>query len=415
MAAEKLLTEVACKAAKTKDKMYYLNDGAGLRLRVRPDGSRTWLFRFRLSGKEQTSGLGSYPKVTLQMARAKAADAKAHVNVGMNPSTATRIAKMKNTIASEITFGLIAKDWIAHNKDDWSHHHYERNEGIIRRYLLPDLENLPVDSITEVYLASLLKKIYDKGIKESARRARVVAAQIFSHARATHRGTKNPARDMSDNPYFKKPPVKNFIALPQSEVGNLIKKLNQVGNQQILDLKTVCGLKMALYTGLRDNSIRGAKWSEISFEKATWTVPASRMKSRREHTVPLPSQALAALRTLYPHTYRKNSDGFIFLSAGKYGFMAENTLRLALHRLGFKVTVHGMRSLITDVLNENHHHPDAIERQLDHANKDQVRKAYLRTNFFEERKRMMQWFSDWCDSKALGEDLNNVAPLRTVA
>ena len=92
--------------------------------------------------------------------------------------------------------------------------------------------------------------------------------------------------------------------------------------------------------------------------------------------------------------------------------MAENTLRLAMHRLGFPVTAHGFRSLMTDVLNENGFHPDAIERQLQHTDRNRTRSAYLRSNFMEERKKMIQWYADWCDSQATDMAFNNVIPLR---
>lgn len=414
MAAEKLLTEASCKAAKPKVKLYYLNDGAGLRLRIRPDGSRTWIYRYRLAGKEMSAGLGAYPQVSLQVARAKAIEAKQHVIKGNNPSTENRIAKTNQAIKAEATFGVIAREWLAHNKPSWSSHHYERNLGLLNRYLLPEIGRLPIDSIKESYLFTVIKTAYDKGTKESARRARAVAAQVFSHARNTHRGTNNPARDMADNQYFKKPPVKHFSALPQNKVGELITLLNMTGDNQKLDAKTVCALKLALLTGLRDNSIRGALWNEIDFDSATWTIPSSRMKSGRAHQVPLPSQAIAALIDIKPLTYR-NINSYIFPGSGKHKIMSENTLRLGLHRLGFKVTAHGMRSLITDVLNENSFNPDAIEKQLDHAEQSQVRRAYLRSNFMDERVKMMQWFADWCDAQANGTKRKNITQLRNAA
>lgn len=414
MAAEKLLTEASCKAAKAKAKLYYLNDGAGLRLRIRPDGSRTWIYRYRLGGKEMSSGLGAYPKVTLQIARAKIDEARQHVAKGDNPSTANRIAKANQITKGEATFGAIAREWLAHNQSEWSAHYYERNDGLLKRYLLPDLERMPIDSIKEAYLYSIIKTAYDKGTKESARRARGIAAQIFSYARATHRGVINPARDMADNPYFKKPPVKHFSALPQNKVGELINALNVTGINQKLDVKTVCALRLALYSGLRDNSIRGSQWSEIDFDNAVWTIPSTRMKSGREHQVPLPSQAIAALLSIKPLTWR-DAESYIFPGRGKHKIMSENTLRLALHRLGFIVTAHGLRSLITDVLNENGFNPDAIERQLDHVEKNKIRRAYLRSNFMDERIKMMQWFADWCDAQSVGKKINNVRELRVAA
>jgi integrase len=414
MTAEKLLTEAACKAAKKRNELYYLSDGAGLRLRIRPDGSKTWVLRYRLSGKEMSTGLGTYPKISLQIARTKALDAKQHVSKGDNPSTVKRIAKANQVIKGEATFGAIAREWLDHNKPSWSTHHFERNDGLLKRYLLPDLERLPIDSIKEAYLFTVIKAVYDKGTKESARRARAVAAQVFSHARATHRGTINPARDMADNPYFKKPPVKHFTALPQNQVGALINELDKTGFEQKLDAKTVCALRLALYTGLRDNSIRGALWGEIDLEAGIWTVTGSRMKSGREHQVPLPTQAIAALQLLRTLTYR-NQDSHIFPGGGKHKIMSENTLRLALHRLGFRVTAHGMRSLITDVLNENGFNPDAIEKQLDHSEQSQVRRAYLRSNFMDERIKMMQWLADWYDAQAKGKKTINVTQLKVAS
>ena len=410
MAAEKILTEAACKASKAKDNIYYLNDGAGLRLRVRPDGSRTWIFRYRLNGKEMSAGLGAYPTVTLQIARAKAQDARALADNGQNISAAKKVARATRSAKSGNTFGVIAREWLEHNKADWSSTHHERNEGLVRRYLLPDLAKLPIESIEERYLFTVLKKVYDQGTKVSSMRTRTIAAQIFSYARATHRATSNPARDMSDNPYFKKPAVKHYDALPKSNVPKLMEELNKTGKAQKLDVKTVSALKLALYTGLRDNSIRGAKWEEINLDESIWTVPAARMKSRRQFTLPLPKQAVWTLQTLKQLTYMDETS-YVFPSIGKYGYMAENTLRLALHRIGFAVTVHGMRSLITNVLNENGFNRDAIERQLDHQERNQVRAAYLTSDFMDTRSPMMQWFADWCD----GAEQSNIVPIRSAA
>jgi integrase len=215
---------------------------------------------------------------------------------------------------------------------------------------------------------------------------------------------------MSDNPYFKKPTVKHFEAIAQSDVPRLMAALHKTGKAQKLDIKTVFALKLSIYTGLRDNSVRGARWKEIDFERSTWTIPAQRMKSRNEFKVPLPLQAIEVLQTLKSLTF-KDADSYLFPSSGKYGYMAENTLRLALHRIGFKVTIHGMRSLITTVLNEQGFNRDAIERQLDHQESDQIRASYLRSDFMEIRTSMMQWFADWCE----GKTVTNVISMRSAA
>ena len=204
MAKEKLLSEALCKSAKPKESLFYLNDGGGLRLRVRPNGSRHWIFRYRVGSKERSSSMGTYPQVSLKEARDKSAVAKSQVKEGLDPVVTKRVLRAQNTTSTESLFGSVAKDWLEHNRETWSAHHYERNSGLLRRYLLPKLGDLPIDAIDEAYLFSILKSVYDSGIRESARRARAVAAQIFSYGRAVHICSKNPARDMADNPYFKR-------------------------------------------------------------------------------------------------------------------------------------------------------------------------------------------------------------------
>ena len=311
MAGEKILTDAQCKAAKPKEKIYYLNDGIGLRLRVSPNGSRVWLLRYHLGGKEQTVSLGSYPTISLTIARAKANEARQLVAANKDPVIAKRAKRMKQASADARTFGATAKDYLAHNKADWSESHYIRNESIIRRYLFPDLARLPLDQITEEFLFTVIKKFYDKGTKESARRARALAQQVFRFGKDTHRCTRNPAKDLSDNSYFKRPATKHFEAINQDLIPELVDKLNKVGTEQKIMIQTVCGLLLVLYTGLRSSSVRSAKWSEFDFKKALWTVPKSNMKSRREHEVPLPRQAIEALRRLEVLTY-EGPDSFVF-------------------------------------------------------------------------------------------------------
>ncbi len=411
MAGERLLSEKQCKQANPSSKMYYLSDGGGLRLRCRPDGGKTWMYRYYFNKKEKSAGIGSYPKITLNIARTVAADYKALVADGKNPVLEKKVRSQQRSIEDNQTFGSVAREWIKHNKPDWSANHTERNEGIIRRYLLPDLGRLPIQSIEESYLFSVLKPVYDKGLKESARRTRAIAAQIFTYGKDTHRCTNNPAKDMAGNSYFKKPVPKHFAAIDQSDVPKLMADLRKTGAEQRLKPQTVCALLMVIYTGHRDHAVRGAKWKEFDLVNHVWEVPAERMKNRNSHKVSLPSQAIQALSAIRSITF-KDPDSFVFSSNSKTGYISENTLRLALHRLGYKVTVHGFRTLITTVLNERGFNADAVERQLDHVEKNAVRRAYLRSEFDEVRRSTMQWFADWCDGTVDGVTDNNVISLQ---
>jgi integrase len=399
--AEKLLTDRKCKSVRPKASPYPISDGKGLRLVIHPNGSKYWVLRYTLAGRETTLGLGTYPAVTLEEARDDAAKVRKLVGAGISPRVDRKINIARNIERGEATFEAVANEWLARHKDDWSPHHYERNEGLLRRILYPGLGALPIAEITEPMLLTPLRKAYDSGIRESARRARAVASQVFAYAKDTHRATSNPGRELAASSVLKRPEVTHFAALKIKDVGPLLKKLD-VSN---LDPVTRAALLLMLFTGLRDFAMRGARWQEIDLKAAKWTVPAVRMKSRREHSVPLPKQAVSLLKELAKLT-RKDASSFVFASRGKAGHLAENTLRLALHRLGFEVTAHGFRSLLTDLLNERGFNSDAIERQLDHSSKDKVRAAYLRSDFFDYRRRMMQWVADWAEAQRAG----SVAP-----
>jgi integrase len=411
MSGEKLLSEKECRQAKPSYKIYYLNDGGGLRLRIRPDGGKTWIFRYYFNKLEKSAGIGTHPKITLKIARTIAAAYKSDLASGKNPVVEKRNKRLQSISQGNPTFGSIAREWIDHNRDDWSENHIERNEGLLRRYLLPDLGRLPIDAIAESYLFSILKPVYDKGKKESARRARAITAQIFQFAKDTHRCAINPAKDMAGSTYFKKPATKHFKAISQADVPLLVAELKKPAEAQRLRPETACALLLAIYTGHRVGALLGAKWTEFDFVSNVWEVPSERMKSRRTHRVPLPRQAIEALQTIRPATFTR-SDSCVFASKTKSGYLSENTLRLALHRLGYKVTVHGFRSLITDVLNENGFNADAVERQLDHQQANGVRRAYLRSEFDDIRRPMMQWFANWCDGIGVTAQTSNVINLQ---
>ncbi len=412
--AKEILKDTACKGAKPRAKVHYLNDGDGLRLLIRPTGARYWLLRYRFDGAESTYSLGSYPEVGLSEAREKAAEARKTIKAGGHPTKAKRVRRAQRTEASKATLKAVAEEWLEENRADWSGHHSERNRGLLERILYPDLGELPIDEITEPMLLDTLRRHYNKGIRESARRARAVAAQVFAFAKETHRATHNPARELAGSKLLKRPEVRHFAAIKAEQVGPMLRALAASGTEPV----TKAALLLMLFTGLRDAALRGARWQEIDWDAATWTVPAERMKSGRVHRLPLPKQAVAVLRHLA--SMKGTEPGaFIFASIGKAGYLAENTLRVALHRLGFKVTAHGFRSLLTDVLNEAGFNPDAIERQLDHVQKDKVRAAYLRTDFFEQRRAMMQWVADWAEAErnetAAPALPDNVVALRRVA
>ena len=240
------------------------------------------------------------------------------IEEGKNPSTERKIKRARLIEKEAHTFSSIAYEWISHNKEYWSQKHLKRNEGLLKLYLLPNLGRLPIHEIEEHFLFTVLKPVYDSGRKESARRSRSIAAAVFSFAKDTHRCNSNPAKDLGENSYFKKPQVIHLAALSQSDVAPLLEELAKTGNHQRLKPQTVCALLVALYTGLRDHAIRGATWGEIDLAGGIWVVPGTRMKSGRKHLIPLPSQAIQALNRLKPMTFR-GAESFVFTANTQAG------------------------------------------------------------------------------------------------
>jgi integrase len=442
------LTDTTCKNAEAGETVAYWPDRGpesvpGLRLCVRPNGAKLWMLRYWLPKvdergnvlmgdggrpvlRESTAGLGTYPEVSLAEARRKAQEARSAASEGTHPTTARRVRVARNVESGARTFETVAERWLAQGAKQgfrrqgskgtrpWSAHHVERNTGLVKRFLLPTLANIPIGEVTEAMVEGPIVKSYEAGTRESARRAAVIARQIMGYAKARKWIAANPLADILSHPDIPKPEVKHFAAIKPEQVGPMLRALGGSGTE----LVTRAAIMLMLFTGLRDASLRGARWSEIDTEAATWTVPAARMKSRREHALPLPRQAVEIFKALAKLT-NKGPDSFVFASRGKAGFLAENTLRIRLHGLGFKVTAHGFRSLITDLLNVNGFNPDAIERQLDHVQQDKVRAAYLRSDFMPQRRAMMQWLADWAESQCNKTETpalpDNVVPLRRVA
>jgi len=413
--AERLLSAKKCenarpgmppKGSKAKPNgPYRLFDGGGLALIVMPSGAKYWQFRYRFAGRENTLQIGPYPAIGLEKARKERDRYREVLRSGADPVTARRVERAKVAQATADTFAALADEWIEHRKPFVSPATVERDEGIIRRVLLPKLGALPLREIDATMVVAALKKAQADGIVYSAHRARTLASQIFVYAIGSGRATHNPARD-AGGALRPKPSERNLSALPFARVGDLLTALD---GGQGASAVTATAIKLMLYTGLRDAALRGAQWKEIDLQARRWTVPAERMKrrgneERQPHAVPLPAQAVAALEALRPLTDR-GPDSYVFASTGKGGYLAENTLRIALHRLGFEVTAHGFRSLLTDELYRAGFRSEWVERQLHHKDKDKVRAAYLRTDFYEQRVPMMQWWADACDAQREGKRL----------
>jgi integrase len=391
------LTDTAIRNAKPKDKPYKLADEKGLFLLVNPNGSRWWRLKFRIGGKEKLLSLGVYPAVSLKEARDKRDEARKLIAQGIDPC-----AQRKATRAAEAeTFEAIAREWLAKFGPSWTPEHAERITRRFERNVFPWIGARPVREVTAPELLAVLRRIEERGALDTAHRAHQNCGQVFRYAVATGRAERDPSADLRGA----LPPVNDkhhaSITDPKA-IGALLRAMEGYQGSFVV----LCALRLAPLVFVRPGEMRGAEWAEIDFEKAEWRIPASKMKMREQHIVPLSVQALAILRELHPLT-----------GAGRYLFpsertgerpMSENTVNAALRRLGYskdEMTGHGFRSMASTLLNEQGWHRDAIERQLAHAERNAVRAAYNYAEHLPERRRMMQAWADYLDGLKNGAEI----------
>lgn len=388
------LTDAAVRNAKAKDKPYKLTDGGGLFLWVQPSGGKWWRYKYRFAGKEKLLALGSYPDVSLAEARERHIQARKVLSSGKDPGEVKKEAKRLALLKSVTTFEAVAREWCESRKHKWVTSYGEAMMTRLETHVFPRLGQRAISDITAPELLAVLRIVEGTGALDLAQRLLQASGQVFRYAIATGRAERNPAADLRG---ALKPPVRKHQAhLKADELPEYLQKLEAYDGS----LQTKLALKFLLLTFVRTSELRGAEWKEIHFEDAVWHIPAERMKMRDPHIVPLSRQAIAVLKELQQLTGQWR---FVFPNQHKpSGCMSENTMLYGLYRMGYhsKATGHGFRSTASTILNEHGFAPDVIERQLAHAERNQVRAAYNHAQYLPERRKMMQWWADFLDRMA---------------
>jgi integrase len=390
------LTDIAVKHAKPETKARKLFDERGLYLLVTPDGGRWWRLKYRFQGKEKLLSLGVYPDVGLRQARERRDEARRLVAAGVDPSAERQAAKA-NLIAAEQhardSFELVALEWFQKFTPNWVPTHAHT---IIRRLeanLFPWIGSRQIAEISAPELLEVLRRIEARGAVSTAHRVKQICGQVFRYAIATGRASRDPSSDLRGALAPER--ERHFGALTNpSDVAALARAIDGYRGSFVVR----CALRFTALTFARPGEIRRAEWTEIDLDEALWRIPAARMKMRREHLVPLARQATGLLRELHPLT---GSGRYIFPNGRTLSRpMSENAILAALHSMGYErgqMTAHGFRTIASTLLNEQGWSADAIERQLAHAERDEVRGAYNRAAYMTERRKMMQAWADYLD------------------
>jgi integrase len=390
-----MLTDNAIKAAKPRAKAYKMADGEGLTLLINPNGSKWWRFRYRIAGVEKTISFGVYPDVPAKLARERRQEARTLVAQGIDPSQQRQAVRE----ARAQTFEAVAKEWYDAKVGKWAPKQAIKVTWLLEKNLNPWLGAKPIGDITPVDLLSALRRIESRGALETAKRTRQVAGQVFRYAVATGRATRDPSPDLRDA--LKTAAVKHLAAIIEpKDVGPLLRALDVYQGTPVVR----AALRLAPLTFVRPGELRQARWKEFDLDAAEWRIPASRMKMKIDHIVPLSKQAVEILENLQPLTGRYE---WVFPSGrSSQRPMSENAVLSAMRRSDIskeEMCGHGFRAMARTILDEVlGYRVDWIEHQLAHAVKDVNGRAYNRTAHLAGRKQMMQGWADYLDKLRAG-------------
>jgi integrase len=417
------LTDKEIRNAKPQSKPQKLFDGGGLFLLVTPAGGKWWRLKYRHLGKEKLLSLGTYPEVPLASqktrlggkdvyvkgARELREEARKLIAQGLDPSAERKKEKIESELDARSTFNAVADEWLEKRAKKIATITASKLTAILKNDLRPWLGKRPIKEITPPELLATIRRIEARGANELAHRAMRIASGVFQYGIATSVAERNPAADLRGA--LEPVVARHHAAITEPrKVGELLRALD--GYTGTFSVR--CALLLSPLLFVRPGELRQAEWGEIDLDAGEWNIPASKMKMKVPHMVPLSTQAVTILRELHPLT-----------GHGRYVFpsmrtgerpMSENTVNGALRRLGFgndEMVGHGFRAMARTILDEVLGvRVDLIEHQLAHAVKDANGRAYNRTSHLPERRKMMQTWADYLDKLKVGAE---VVPLRSHA
>ncbi len=388
------LTANAVKHARPREKDYKLSDRDGLYLLVKTTGIRYWRMNYRFGGQQRTLSFGRWPEILLGDARELLLEARRKLAKGLDPLEQAKLDKIAKSIAATNTFQAVAEEWLEKIEKEGLAAITLKKARWLLAQTYPALGKRPISEITAHELLLVLKKIEASKRYDTANRIRSTCSQVFRYAIATARAERDICSDLRGA--LVTPRTNHRAAITTAtDAGALLRAVADYEGNAL----TRIALRLLPHLFVRPGELRWAEWSEFDFDRCVWTIPDHKMKMRRPHAVPLSRQALAIIREI---EHDASYSVFLFPSLRALDRpMSDNTINAALRRLGFskdQMTGHGFRAMAATLLNEmGIWNPDAIERQLAHADGNSIRRAYARGQYWEERVRMMQHWSDYID------------------
>lgn len=422
------LNDLLIKAAQPRESEYFLADGEGLYLRVRPAG-KVWIYRYKYMGRPTKLSLGAYPTVSLSAARKKAREQAGKRQDGIDPRDVRREEQERQRVARLNTFELTARAWHAQAQKDrqWSANYAGKVMRHLELHTFPWIGRLAIENVAPTELVRCLHRIKERGHLETAQLVREAVQHVYQYA--VDVGTLEPARNFVNGRTggLPAPRARHYAAItdPQ-ELGKLLRDIRAYKGHVVT--RAAQQLSPLLFQG--PGQLRLAHWEDIDFEQKLWRCPPEKMKLREwkkrdprtpAHLVPLPTQAIEILRDLLPLT---GPAGPIFRSMAKRPeatrYMSDNTVNSALRTLGYdtqeQITGHGFRAtartLIRELLGWDR---EVIERHLAHVSDEELGGIYDRATHLDQRRQMIQLWADLLDDLAAGKVIQPEADARPLS
>lgn len=392
------LTHTEVSKAKPGAKPIKMGDGRGLYLLITPAGSKLWRWKYRIDGKEKLMAVGAYPDVSLAQARDKVDEARKLLAAGADPMAARKSEKIARRLAIEDNFAAVAKKWW----ESWMAARSENHTVYVWRRLeadvFPAIGTRPIAEIEAPELVLMMKAIEKRGALDIAKRALQTCSQIFRYAIAHGVAQRNPAVDIRPGDVLASRKKQNYARVDSKELPELLRKIEVYNGSTV----TRVAIKLMAMTFVRTSELIGARWEEFDLDQARWDIPASRMKMKSPHVVPLSTQAVTLLRSL--HTLTGHSPLLFPGERNHERSMSNNTILGALDRMGYagRMTGHGFRGIASTILHEQGWPHEHIELQLAHQERNQVSASYNHALYLKPRAKMMQAWSNYLDACVAG-------------
>jgi len=378
----KMLTDLAIRKMKPREKLYRQLDSDGLYIEVSTTGLKYWRYRYNLAGRDQLYSIGRYPDITLAQARKIRDEKRVVVSQGKQLTREKRKEKRAREAADSNTFESVAIRFMETKKANLNAKYHKQSLERLKQHVFPAIGQMPVTEITIPDIVDVVEAIASKGTIETAKRMKQRISEVFRYAAQRGLCAYNPASDLRD--ILPTPEKQHHACIPVSELPELLQRM-----EAMPEGLGKYAMHIKMLTILRTRELIEGKWAEIDWQRCEWVVPKERMKTRRPHTVPLSSQAIDLLKRLHKET--GHTENLFFSSASKSKHISDGTILMALRRMGYqgRMTGHGFRSLCSTVLNEQGYPSDVVEAQLAHIEGDRVRAAYNRAQYMLKRKAMI--------------------------